>query len=73
MWLKQLTSRKCCGGPVLVLSLLCLAVGLLFVGLSAVSLGLVFITVGGMAEGLCLLLGHTRCRPGMRDGRQTAG
>jgi uncharacterized membrane protein YiaA len=73
MWLKQLTSHNCCGGPVLALTLLCLAVGLLFVGLSAASLGLVFITVGGMAEGLCLLLGRTRCRSGMRDGRLSAG
>lgn len=72
MWVKRLLSRKCCGGPVLVLALLCLTIGLLFLGLSAVSPGLVFIAVGGLAEGLCLWLGRTRCRLHLSEGHQTS-
>ena len=72
MWLKHLMSSKCCGGPVLALTLMCLTFGLLFVGLSAVSLGVVFVAAGGMAEGLCLLLGRTRCRNRLDDGQRTA-
>lgn len=67
MQLKYLISRNCCGGPVLALALLCLMIGLLFVSLSAVSPGLVFIGVGGMAEGLCLALGRSRCQARVVD------
>ncbi|MGD8590496.1 MAG: hypothetical protein PVG22_16860 [Chromatiales bacterium] len=56
----------------MALTLLCLSIGLLFLAASAIPPGVVFITVGGMAEGLCLLLGRTRCRNRLEDGQQTA-
>jgi hypothetical protein len=61
-WLQRNLSRGCCGGPVLVLTLLCCGFGALFLFLSASLLGLVFIAVGALSEGLCLYLGRSRCR-----------
>jgi hypothetical protein len=61
MWFSLPISRHCCGGPVLVLAILCLGVGLLFVALSATAPGLVFIVVGILTEALCLVLGRNRC------------
>ena len=60
-WLKQNFSRRCCGGPVLAMMLLCFGFGALFLFLSASLLGIVFIAAGGLAEALCLYLGRTRC------------
>jgi hypothetical protein len=54
-------SRRCCGGPVLVLSLALVLFGLLFILLSATGLGWMFITIGTATFGLCLLLGRSRC------------
>jgi hypothetical protein len=62
-WLQRNFSRRCCGGPVLALTLLCFGFGALFLFLSASLLGIVFIAVGGLSEVLCLYLGRTRCRP----------
>ena len=61
-WLNRIFSRRCCGGPVLALTLLCFGFGVLFLFLSASLLGLVFIIVGGLAEALCLYLGRSRCQ-----------
>jgi hypothetical protein len=61
-WLRKHFSRRCCGGPVLALTLLCLGFGALFLFLSASLLGLVFIAVGGLSEALCLYMSRTRCR-----------
>ena len=61
-WLKRNFSRRCCGGPVLAMTLLCFGFGVLFLFLSAFLPGLVFIAAGGLAEVLCLFLGRTRCR-----------
>jgi hypothetical protein len=60
-WLKRLFSWRCCGGPVLGMTLLCSGFGVLFLFLSAYRLGLVFIAVGVLSELLCLYLGRTRC------------
>ncbi len=60
-WLKRLFSGRCCGGPVLGMTLMCSAFGVLFLFLSAYRLGLVFIAVGALSEMLCLYLGRTRC------------
>ena len=62
-------SRNCCGGPVLALSLAFLLFGMLFVSLSAISLGVVFMGVGILAEGLCLLMGRSRCKSSFAQGR----
>jgi hypothetical protein len=61
-WLKRSFSPGCCGGPVLAMTLLCFAFGILFLFLSASLLGLVFITAGGLAEVLCIYMGRTRCQ-----------
>ncbi|MET0028417.1 MAG: hypothetical protein ABW101_12335 [Candidatus Thiodiazotropha sp.] len=61
-WLKRLFSRRCCGGPVLAMTLLCFGFGVLFLFLSAYRLGLVFIAVGALSELLCLYLGRSRCQ-----------
>ncbi|WPL12299.1 hypothetical protein Thiosp_02063 [Thiorhodovibrio litoralis] len=56
-----LFSRRCCGGPVLVLSLALVAFGVLFKLLAASGLGWVFLAVGVSTLGLCMLLGQRRC------------
>ena len=58
----KLLSRRCCGGPMLALSLLCVGLGLMFILLSAVTLGLVFIMVGMSSEALCFLMSRSRCQ-----------
>ena len=63
MGFSSLFSRRCCGGPVLALWLVCLALGMLFAFTGALIPGLVFIATGFLAEGMCLLLGQSRCRP----------
>ncbi len=68
-WLQRNFSRRCCGGPVLAMTLLCFGFGVLFLFLSASLLGLVFIAVGGLAEALCLYLGRTRCAQRYRPWR----
>lgn len=62
MRLKQLFSRRCCGGPILALALFCMGLGLLLVVLSAAVPGLVFMAVAGLSVGSCLVLGRYRCR-----------
>ncbi len=62
MWNSRIISRRCCGGPVLAMTLLFAGLGFMFLLLSASVPGVVFITVGVLAEGLCLLLSRTRCR-----------
>jgi len=59
--LASLISRKCCGGPILALNLLCLGIGIVFLASSAILPGLVFMAVGLLAEGLCLYLSRSRC------------
>lgn len=56
-----LFSPKCCGGPVLLLSVISAGFGVLFLMLAAFELGAVFISVGLIATGLCLYLGASRC------------
>ncbi len=56
-----LFSRRCCGGPVLMLSLAFLLFGTVFTLLSAQALGLVFMATGAATLGLCMLLGKSRC------------
>ena len=63
MGFSSLFSRHCCGGPVLALWLVCLALGVLFAFTGALIPGLVFIATGFLAEAICLLLGQSRCRP----------
>ena len=63
MGFSSLFSSRCCGGPVLALWLLCLALGVLFAFTGALIPGLVFIATGFLAEAMCLLLGQSRCRP----------
>ncbi len=62
MWNSRIISSRCCGGPVLAMTLLFAGTGVLFLLLSASVPGLVFIAVGVLAEGLCLLLSRTRCK-----------
>ena len=62
MGFSSLFSRRCCGGPVLALWLVCLALGVLFAFTGALIPGLVFIATGFLAEAMCLLLGQSRCR-----------
>ena len=59
--LTTLISRRCCGGPVLILSLVFGLLGLMFASLSAVALGWVFMGTGIATFGLCMLLGQSRC------------
>lgn len=58
----RLLSRRCCGGPVLALALICGAIGALFILLSATSPGIMFILTGAAGFGLCLAMGYRRCR-----------
>ncbi len=60
--LTRLFSRRCCGGPVLILALVCGLVGASFMLLSAVMPGAVFMAAGVSSLGLCLALGSSRCR-----------
>ena len=62
MWISTMLSRRCCGGPVLVLMLLCLGVSVLFFYRSAWVPGSVFLVAGLLALGTCLLMGRNRCR-----------
>lgn len=61
MRLTTLFSRRCCGGPVLVLSLGLVLFGTIFLMLSAAVLGLTFVGIGVATFGLCILLGQSRC------------
>ena len=61
--LPSLLSRRCCGGPVLALWFVCLALGMLFAFTGALIPGLVFIATGFLAEAMCLMLGQSRCKP----------
>jgi hypothetical protein len=54
-------SRRCCGGPVLLLAVAFMLIGVLFALLSAVGPGLVFGLIGVGSLGLCVLLGQNRC------------
>ncbi len=49
-------SGRCCGGPVLMLSLALVLFGVMFTQLSAAGLGWVFMGIGIATFGLCLLL-----------------
>jgi len=62
MWNSRILSRRCCGGPVLAMTLLFAGMGFLFLLLSASVLGAVFLAVGILSEGLCFILSRTRCR-----------
>ena len=57
----SLLSRRCCGGPILAVNLLCVGLGVMFMMLSAMTLGLVFVAVGTSTEALCFLMGRSRC------------
>ncbi|MCG7981312.1 MAG: hypothetical protein JAY90_01010 [Candidatus Thiodiazotropha lotti] len=57
----QLFSVRCCGGPVGFLTLISIAVGLLFLVLSATELAVVFMMAGSFAMLSCLYLGSSRC------------
>ncbi|EXJ15614.1 hypothetical protein [Imhoffiella purpurea] len=59
--LTTLFSRRCCGGPVLALSLALVLFGTLFELLAASGLGWVFLAVGAGTLALCMLLGQSRC------------
>lgn len=59
--LTMLFSRRCCGGPILVLSLAFIAFGGVFLALSAASLGGVFLIIGIATLTFCMLLGQSRC------------
>ena len=61
MWNSRLLSKRCCGGPVLAMTLLCIGFGTLFLCLSAYALGLVFIAVGALSESLCIVHSRNRC------------
>ena len=58
---KTLISRRCCGGPIVLLSLAFFLFGALFSVLSAIGLGMVFVAVGAAAFGMCLWLAQSRC------------
>ncbi len=60
--LNRFFSPQCCGGPVLLLSAISAAFGILFLILAAFELGIVFILVGLFTTALCLYLGGSRCR-----------
>jgi hypothetical protein len=62
--LHRIFSRRCCGGPVLVLALAFMLIGALFTLLSAPGPGLVFGLVGIGSLGLCVMLGQSRCSRG---------
>lgn len=62
MWNSRIISRRCCGGPVLAMTLLFTGLGILFLLLSASVPGAVFIAVGILSEGLCFILSRSRCR-----------
>ncbi len=53
----------------LVLTLLCIGVGVLFVSVSATLPGIVFMVIGLMAEVLCLSMSRTHCISRVRTGR----
>ena len=72
MWNSRLLSRRCCGGPVLAMTLLCIGFGALFMLLSAYALGLAFIAIGALAESLCFALSRSRCQRRYPD-RQMIG
>ncbi|MBV2092671.1 MAG: hypothetical protein KUF72_17470 [Candidatus Thiodiazotropha sp. (ex Ctena orbiculata)] len=59
--LLQLLSVRCCGGPVVFLTLISIAFGLLFLVLSATQLAVVFMLAGSVAMLSCLYLGSSRC------------
>jgi hypothetical protein len=56
-----LFSARCCGGPVILLTLLSIGFGLLFLLLAATELAAVFILTGSLALLSCLYLGRSRC------------
>ena len=56
MQLMTFFSGRCCGGPVLVLSLALVLFGVIFTRLSAVGLGWVFMGIGVATFALCLVL-----------------
>ncbi|MEJ2621805.1 MAG: hypothetical protein P8163_16585 [Candidatus Thiodiazotropha sp.] len=56
-----LFSAQCCGGPVVLLTLVSIGFGLLFLMLSATELAVVFILAGSLAIVSCLYLGRSRC------------
>jgi hypothetical protein len=56
-----LFSARCCGGPVVLLTLVSIVFGLLFLLLSATELAVVFILAGSLAILSCLYLGRSRC------------
>lgn len=62
MCMSRLLSRRCCGGPVLTLSLVFSLLGGLFLALAATGPGVVFILSGVGALILCMTLGRSRCR-----------
>jgi tetrahydromethanopterin S-methyltransferase subunit E len=58
---RRLFSAHCCGGPVVLLTLVSISFGLLFLLLSAIELAVVFILAGSVAILSCLYLGSSRC------------
>ncbi|WP_295409575.1 hypothetical protein [uncultured Thiocystis sp.] len=56
MRLTTFFSPRCCGGPVLALSLALVLFGALFMLLSAEGLGWVFVGTGLVTFGLCMVL-----------------
>lgn len=64
--IRTILSRRCCGGPVLMLALALMALGVFFILLSALGLGWVFIGIGAASFGLCLWLSQSRC-PRLRE------
>jgi hypothetical protein len=56
-----LFSHRCCGGPVLVLAIVCSVVGSSFVILSAITPGIVSMLSGIGALGACLIIGRKHC------------
>jgi len=59
--IKRLFSRRCCGGPVLVLAAACAVIGTVFVLLSAVVPGVIFVFAGVAAVLSCLAMGYRKC------------